>query len=83
MGRYKCGDRVIGRTRKYEGRRGVVVAVHKESKQHSYDVQWKNGDVLRAAARALSAESDVMTQEVAKQPLQEVFFPKLWFNREL
>lgn len=43
MPRYKIGDRVVGKTRKLNGRRGVVLRAHKESKQHTYDVQWENG----------------------------------------
>ncbi|DBA00695.1 TPA: LOW QUALITY PROTEIN: hypothetical protein N0F65_003624 [Lagenidium giganteum] len=64
------GDRVVGKSAKTRGKRGVVEVVVKEKRQHSYDVLWDDGQRERIAARSLALEtSSNATTEVPTLPM--------------
>ena len=50
---HRVGDCVRGKTRKFDKKVDHVLQVFKESKQHSYDIQWDEGGIDRVSARSI------------------------------
>ncbi|KUF99681.1 hypothetical protein AM588_10008680 [Phytophthora nicotianae] len=68
MGKITVGCRVRGKTKKYQGKVGVVSAVHRVSRQHSYDVTWTNGSQDTVAARAIELERRASSENTLHEP---------------
>ncbi|KUF80219.1 hypothetical protein AM587_10011837 [Phytophthora nicotianae] len=56
MTKLQVGNRVCGKSKRHMGKIGRILRVLKESRQHTYDVQWTNGAVDIVSARSISVD---------------------------
>ncbi|DBA02317.1 TPA: hypothetical protein N0F65_006192 [Lagenidium giganteum] len=60
----QVADRVVGKSKKLQGKQGEVIAVYKEKRQRTYDIRWDCGAIERVAARAISRPASVLPTPV-------------------
>ena len=73
----KAGDRVVGKSTKTSGKRGIVEIVLKEKRQHTYDVLWDSGQRERVSAHSIAVETTNGAIMTARDRLKVVVFSQL------